>query len=546
MTSISQALSQLRRDSGPASAGLSPNLANPLRDLQVNFAAVAGPLQQRWQQALRELDQCIRPTLSAAPVLNEGGVYDGTWLESTGTINAEVLSRFAPQVATDTFELFADHQREDGLMPYKVTPEGPAFSQIQLVTPLARSVWSHFRLNDAFATPQPGSAWLGRMYRAMADYDAWIAEFRDTRGTGAVEAFCTYDTGHDMSPRFWFAAERCRDADASRLDPDLVNLPYVAPDLTANIACQRGYLADIAQFLGEDTASWRAGAARSRAALYEHCFDPADACFFDLDAHGRQVRIRSDVLLRVAACEQVDEPLFTELLQRHLMRTSRFLSHFGFTSIAMDDPRFDADHTRNSWAGPVNFLTQLRAPHAFEHYGHLAELTLATRPLLAALAAADTFPQCVDGWSGAMGYTSVYSPSILWFLDAVERYFGILPTPGGGALLSGMAPTRLDHGTAEATAYSRRVGEHHYELAADDTHVEVYRDGQEHLRFPRGWRVEIDSAGEAVAVTGMAPRESRGTLEHDSGSLDLALGPNDRITFDQTPARPVTFVPPGT
>lgn len=544
MTAITQALGILRNSAEPPIPdGV---LADSLRRADIRFTAVGGPLERRWHQAMRELQQCIRPTITDRPVLNEGGVYNGTWLESTGTINTEVLSRFAPEVATDTFELFSTFQRTDGLIPYKVTAAGPAFSQIQLVTPLARSVWNHFRLARASGSGAPDDRWLRTMFDAMARYDTWLTTCRDTRGTGGVEAFCTFDTGHDMSPRFWFAADRCPGGEASRFDPELPNIPYVAPDLTANVACQRGYLARMAGHLGTDTTQWEEAALASRAALYDLCFDADDACFYDLDAHGRQVRIRSDVLLRVAACEQTEAELFRDILESHLMRTSRFLSHYGFTSLAMDDPRSDADFTRNSWAGPVNFLTQLRAPHAFEHHGHVAELAVATRPLFAALTVAETFPQCIDGWSGTAGYTSVYSPSILWFLDAVERYFGILPTPDGGAWFTGLPPTRLDHGAAEAVAYRRRIGDALYELAADDTRVEVYRNGEIHLAFPRGWRVIVDRDGRPTAVVGITPRPVSGLLEQGGHSTKLTLAPNERTHFDGETAPAVAFIPPRT
>ena len=178
------------------------------------------------------------------------------------------------------------------------------------------------------------------------------------------------------------------------------------------------------------------------------------------------------------------------------MHTGKFLSHYGFTSLALDDPRFDANAGRNSWGGPVNFLSLIRAPHPFEHHGRFAELALTAAPILAAVAIADRFPQCLDPWSGEAGFTEQYSPAILWFLDAVERHFGILPRPDGELWFSGMSPTRLEHGaSAEAIAYSRAVSGVGFELAADDERVVVLRSGLPHLAFPRGWRVVTDAAG---------------------------------------------------
>lgn len=158
----------------------------------VRFASSSerGALERTWTapsaNSFRASGRPARPE----PILHEGGIYLGCWLESTGTINAELLSRFLPSVAARTFMAFAEVQRDDGLLPYKLTANGPVFAQIQTVTPLARSVWTHHRLNGS----APG--WLEKLYRAMRRNDDWLARWRNTRGTGAVEAFCCYDTGH--------------------------------------------------------------------------------------------------------------------------------------------------------------------------------------------------------------------------------------------------------------------------------------------------------------------------------------------------------------
>ncbi|GAB3227535.1 hypothetical protein GCM10027447_18760 [Glycomyces halotolerans] len=546
---IGRALARLRTSDPASRAGIEgTGLADELAGNGIGFAAVGGPLTERWHQAIAELAQCVRSLAGSAPVLNEGGVYAGSWIESTGTINAEVLARFAPRIARDTHLLFAEHQRDDGMIPYKLTDAGPGFSQIQIVTPLARTVWNHHRLTGG------DRDLLETMYGAMARYDDWLARYRDTRGTGGVEAFCTFDTGHDLSPRFWFAPDRAFRGDARWCDPDSPILPYVAPDLTANVACQRAYLARIAEELGEDGEAWRRKARASVEALYAQCFDEADECFYDSDRSGEPVRVQSDVLLRVLACEIGDEERFAAALRGYLMNTRKFLSHYGFTSLALDDPRFDADASRNSWGGPVNFLALLRAPHAFEHHGHVAELAVATAPVLAALAIADRFPQCLDPWSGAAGFTSVYSPSILWLLDAVERCCGILPRPDGEVWFTGMAPTRLDHGAAaEATAYARRVDGARYELAADDERVEVRRDGRLRYVFPRGWRLVTDAEGRARAVVGMSPATVSGVLEFHGAAtppLELSVVANERVEFDMdgrvAGRSAVVFVPPTT
>jgi hypothetical protein len=500
-------------------------IGDELRSSGIGFAAVGGPMEARWDQAVAELAACVGALHDDGPaVLSEGGVYRGSWIESTGTISAEVLTCFAPTVARETFLQFARHQREDGLIPYKVTADGEAFTQIQIVTPLARSVWNHYLLTGR------DRGFLATMYTAMSRNDDWLAAHRDTRGSGGVEAFCTFDTGHDLSPRFWFAPDRCYRGDAAKVDPASPLLPYIAPDLTANVACQRAYLALIADELGDDPEPWRRKSEASLAALWRECWDADDETFYDRAATGEPVRIASDVLLRVLACEVGDDEVFERALERYLMRTSKFLSHYGFTSLALDDPRFDHDFGRNSWGGPVNFLALLRAPHAFESHRRPAELGLASMPVLAAMAIADRFPQCLDPWSGAAGFTEVYSPSILWFLDAVERWSGILPAPDGDLWFTGLVPTRLDHGAAvSAVASARTVGGVHYELAGNDDTVVVLRDGAPHLSFPRGWRVVADAHGEPSGVVCVAGGPVGGALRRGSRSLELTLAPDERV-----------------
>ena len=539
MPASDDALARLRR--GAALEGLP---AGPVLDglgaAGVGFAAVGGPLEGRWRQAMLELEGCIRALSegTAAPVLVEGGVYPGTWIEGTASISAEVLTRFAPAVARSTQEQFADFQRDDGMIPYKVTDSGPGFTQIQLVTPFARTVWNHYLLTDKDAV------FLRRMYDAMVRYDEWLARYRDTRATGGVEAFGTFDTGHDLSPRFWFVPDRPL-GDARYADPLNPILPFVAPDLTANVAAQRAYLARIADELGLDGNAWRAKHAASVDALFAQCFDARDGTFYDRDAQGDLRRVQSDVLLRVMECEVGDDEFFAAVLSRYLMHTGKFLAHYGFTSLALDDPRFDANAGRNSWGGPVNFLSLIRAPHPFEHHGRVAELALTAQPVLSALAVADRFPQCLDPWSGEPGFTEQYSPAILWFVDAVERHFGILPRPDGELWFSGMSPTRLEHGaSAEAIAYSRTVDGAVFELVGDDERTAVLRDREPHLSFPRGWRVVADAAGRPIAVVGLAGREVAGRLETSSHAHDLVVGPNERVELATGIRTARGFTPP--
>lgn len=489
----------------------------------VRFAASGGRLETAYYTALEKLLACIEPMNGSDPILQEGGIYLGCWLESTGTINAELLSRLIPSVSETTYLAFADQQREDGLLPYKLTEKGPSFRQIQLVTPLARCVWNHYELHGR------GLSFLKTMYQAMSRYDDWIARYRNTRGTGCVEAFSTFDTGHDLSPRFWHVPDTPYRNDAAAFHPDSPVLPFLAPDLTANIYCQRMYLARMAEELGESGADWRTKAEAGLDSLFRYCYDEDDQFFYDRDRNDELVRVQSDVLLRVMACEVGDAELFGNMLRRYLLNTGKFFAKYPFTSIAMDDPRFDPSSAYNSWGGPSNFLSLIRAPHAFEHHHRYVELTWVLQPILSALSKAKRFPQTLSPWTGEEGFTEAYSPSILCLLDYVERLCGIMPIGSDRLWFTGLLPVDMDHGEEVAgnTAYSRTVNGLHYELVNTPDNVTVYREGRVHIQGPAGIRLVTDRNGQLEGVIGMSARTIEGKLRYQGTSIPIRIKGNE-------------------
>jgi hypothetical protein len=493
----------------------------------VKFASSQGRLEQVYYAALRSLLACIVPTGGEKPILHEGGIYLGCWLESTGTINAELLSRFVPSVSEETYLSFAKHQREDGLLPYKITEHGPSYRQIQLVTPLARSVWNHYSLHGC------NQSFLKTMYAAMTRYDEWLMKYRDTLGTGCVEAFSAFDTGHDLSPRFWHVPDTPHLGDATQVNPDSPILPFLAPDLTANAYCQRLYLARIAEELGESGEEWRAKAKQSLDSLYRYCFDETDHFFYDRDQNGQFVRVQSDVLLRVMACEVGDRPFFDSMLSRYLLNTRKFFAKYPFTSLAMDDPRFDPFSSYNSWAGPSNFLSLIRAPHAFEHHGRHVELTWVLQPILSAATGFTRFAQAVSPWTGEEGFTEAYSPSILCVLDYVERLCGILPRPSGELWFTGLRPYAMDHGEEPTgdTAYSRTVAENVFELINGKDESVIYRNGERWIAFPSGIRIITDRSGNLLGLVGMTPRNVEGMIEWSGSEIPFSVSGNEQVVL---------------
>ena len=160
----------------------------------------------------------------AKPILIEGAAYQGIWLES-GPHESLVYRKFRPDIARNSHRCFFELQRKDGQFPCNNKLSGMGLGQIQMVVPIAATAWE---LTQATGD----EALLNEAYVACEKWDAWLLRYRNTRGTGLTEGFCTYDTGQDNSPRWRGVPAQCPDQDAKKF-PSGLGLPRLCPDLSA-------------------------------------------------------------------------------------------------------------------------------------------------------------------------------------------------------------------------------------------------------------------------------------------------------------------------
>jgi hypothetical protein len=194
------------------------------------------------------------------PVLVEGAAYPGIWQEcgpQEGLVYAELGTQAAHAVARNNHLIFFALQKPDGQLPYAVKTRsagsggGPGWGQIQMVVPIAATAWE-------LAQRTGDSELLEKAYAACSRWDAWLRRYRNTRGTGLCEGFCTWDTGMDNSPRWAGEPNACPKGDA-RQRPDGPGLPRLCPDLSATVYGGRVALSAIARALGKTAESDRWG-----------------------------------------------------------------------------------------------------------------------------------------------------------------------------------------------------------------------------------------------------------------------------------------------
>src|SRR6185437_6350074 len=258
-----------------------------------SFSTSNAPWQHAYDRALEVLAGNVQVLPHfPGPVLIEGAEYAGIWQEC-GPHESLVYSQFRPDVARNTHMTFFALQHEDGQLPAnnKLTEAG--FGQIQMVVPIAATAWELARATG-------DEALLQAAYDACGRWDAWLLRYRNTRGTGLTEGFCTYDTGHDNSPRWAGIPPQCPNKDARTFPPGHA-LPRLCPDLSATTYGARRALAAMAKALGRPTEAdrWTEAAETIRKLILDKLYVAADAAFYDLDADNQFVRIRSDILSRV-------------------------------------------------------------------------------------------------------------------------------------------------------------------------------------------------------------------------------------------------------
>jgi hypothetical protein len=360
------------------------------------------------------------------PVLIEGAEYAGMWLEC-GPLESLVYQHWNREAARNNHLTFFALQRPDGQFPSNNKKTEAGYGQIQMVVPVGATAWE---LADATGDDEL----LDKAYDACARWDAWLAKYRNTRGTGLCEGFCTYDTGHDNSPRWKGIPNRCPDSDAKRFPPGL-GLPRLCPDLSATVYGGRIALGKMARALGKsgEAARWDESAETMRKLIVDKLYVPEDGAFYDLDADNKFVKVRGDLISRVCGEHVVSQAEFANIWTKQLHNPAAFWSTYPLPSIAMDDATFVRPIPRNSWGGASQALTALRAPRWMEHYGKTVELGQMMEAWAKALIADGTFRQQCDPMTGVFtdGGSKGYSPAALVLVDYTWRLAGVRETAEG-------------------------------------------------------------------------------------------------------------------
>ncbi|HXS78149.1 MAG TPA: hypothetical protein VN753_18365 [Terracidiphilus sp.] len=146
----------------------------------------------RWQAAYDKALSILAGNVRVLPpvgesVLIEGAQYRGIWLECAPH-ESLAYRRLNPRLARNTHIAFFKLQKPDGQLPAWIREASEGFAQIQMVVPIAATAWE-------IAQATGDSELLEMAYQSCSQWDRWLMRYRNTRSTGLVEGFCTFDTG---------------------------------------------------------------------------------------------------------------------------------------------------------------------------------------------------------------------------------------------------------------------------------------------------------------------------------------------------------------
>jgi hypothetical protein len=329
----------------------------------------------------------------------------------------------------NTHRAFFTLQREDGQLPASVKLRTIDWMMVQMVVPIAATALEVAQIcrDESF---------LSDAYRACSGWDGWLRRYRDTRGTGLVEAFCTWDTGQDNSPRWAGVSDGCPDNDAKKC-PTGQSVPRLCPDLSATVFGARVALSTMATALGKkaEAQKWADDAEHIRALILEKLWCEEDASFYDVGPDGKFVRVRSVANCRVPG-EHVmrlnvprERRMFDALWERQLHNPMAYWTHYPFPSIAWNDPKFVRPVPRNSWGGASQALTALRTLRWMAHYNKAREHRVMMERWCESILRAGNFYQQLNPETGefTQGDPGGYSPCALVFLHFAKA-LGLSPS----------------------------------------------------------------------------------------------------------------------
>lgn len=365
--------------------------------------------------------------------------YPGVWVEHI--YDSVFYAGMKPErlyLAENILKAFIDRQTDEGQLPclmldgnrFPGKTDLVSYSQIQECVSFAKLCFMVYQMSG-------DKEKLKKYYSASKAWELWLRKNRMTLGTGLIEMFYGFDTGHDNSGRLEgiscegnYVKDGVRQ-NAAVLPPDDGITPIIAVDMNCNFYATRIALSKMADELGlsDEAAAWREKAAAVKKKLFEICYDEKDAFFYDTDRSLNKRPYRSSVILHPFLEGVLDKEEDKEVIERiyneHIKNPKEFWTKYPFPSMSYSDPSAKEHKPKNSWGYFTQGLIVLRCSMWMDSYGFKEDYDyILTKWVEAWTEHSDEikFGQELDPMTGIPSQSSEwYSSTMLSYIYAVKR-----------------------------------------------------------------------------------------------------------------------------
>jgi hypothetical protein len=190
----------------------------------------------------------------------------------------------------------------------------------------------------------------------------------------------------------------------------------------------------MAESLGHmaESRQWLDKADATREAIHQHCFDPKDDFYYDIDSASKVRRYRTCHITFLLSEDIPDDHRWEAIYQQHLKNPAEFWTTYPFPSVAASDPSFDHQFKHpNSWGCWTNSPLLYRLSRWMLPHGKTEDLHLIMSQWVRACISEPSplFRQCVNPFTGEWGTAAGdHSNSLLFFVECVQQ-LGLLKGP---------------------------------------------------------------------------------------------------------------------
>lgn len=473
-------------------------------------------------------------------VLIEGAQYPNVWLE-TQPLGGYMYAKRDLEIARNNIEIFIDYQREDGRFPGVIynrngIPE-PNYCQLQ-------GLYFPRPAYDLYFLIGKDTAYLGRVYKALEKFDAYLWKTRDSDNDGCLESWCIFDTGEDHSIRYngfpnaWsFDYPPTKEAAAKLSKEELavnckeesydstkaMTVPIESMDVMSYSYSCRDVLSLISAELNNGKEIyWRNKAGDVRAKLKAYLWDKKKFACYDRDKDNISMPILLHNNLRCMYFGIFDQEMADRFIGTHLLNPDEFWTPMPLPSIAANDPSFK-NISGNNWNGQPQALTYQRSIQALENYGHYAELTMIGQKFLKAVGDSLRFTQQFDPFTMQPDSTQDgYVPAVLSALEFITRLYGVYIS--ADKIYWSCLDSDFDYD------YTQYWNGHSFKMQTKEQDVNCYIDGKRIFTFSKGTRVVTSLTGELAELVGIATRKRTILINNNEIHL-LFVQPNAIYTL---------------